>query len=106
VFGPLSFTYVLPDTSLTGPYAWWGLPGRLGPAQFGRGRAAINIIDTEEADAHIHHTGLGAKLNVVIRSWYRGLQDNVGVKASRSRREVPRGNRVLERPIPSRAMQP
>jgi len=101
----VSFTYVLPDTSLTGPYARWGLPRTPRPAQFGRGRWAINIIDTKKPTLTFI-TPHSRKLNVVIAPGHARLQDNVGVKAVTFSREVRRGNPSLGTADTSRAMQP
>lgn len=97
VFGPLSFIYVLPDTSLTGPYALIGFArDASGLRNSAAVPAAISVVDTRKPTLTFITPLVGAKLNIGDSLLVTArLQDNVGVKAVTFTAASARGNPTL-----------
>ena len=97
VFGPLSFTYVLPDTSLAGAYALVAFArDASGLKNSAAVAAAINVIDTKKPTLTFITPAIGAKLNVGDSLLITArLQDNVGVKSVSFFGASARGNPTL-----------
>lgn len=94
VFGPLSFTYVLPDTSLTGSYALVGFAKDASGLKNSASVAApISVIDTKKPTLTFIAPALNAKLNIGDSLLVTArLQDNVGVKSVTFSAASARGN--------------
>ncbi len=94
VFGPLSFTFVLPDTSLAGNYALVAF------ARNGSGLksaavipAPITVVDNKKPLLTFLTPALNAKLNIGDSLLVTArLQDNVGIKSVSFSAGSPRGN--------------